>query len=104
MTQLQKQDYALGIFSSASLSSVGFDRTIFSSVESLRMDTRGDSPAARDRQMTEDWMHWLGRQERQDATPWFGMLFYDAPHGYDVPADAARAPGPILLAPLAACR
>ncbi|NWO55335.1 DUF3413 domain-containing protein [Chromohalobacter israelensis] len=90
LTQLQKQDYALGIFSSASLGSVGFDRTIFSSVESLRMDTQGDSPAARDRQMTEDWMHWLGRQERQDATPWFGMLFYDAPHGYDVPADAAQ--------------
>ncbi|WP_110650634.1 DUF3413 domain-containing protein [Salinicola peritrichatus] len=91
VTQLQKQNYALGIFSSASLDGVGFDRTIFSSVHPLRLRTQGSSPADRDRQMTDDWFEWLGKQERQeDARPWFGMLFYDAPHGYDVPADAAQ--------------
>ncbi|GHB14416.1 DUF3413 domain-containing protein [Salinicola rhizosphaerae] len=88
ITQMQKQRYALGIFSSASLDSVGFDRTIFSSVSPLRLSTQGDSPAARDRQMTEDWLDWLARQESEnDPNPWFGMLFYDAPHGYDIPPD-----------------
>lgn len=90
VTQLQKQGYALGIFASASLDGVGFDRTIFSSVDPLRLSTPGDSPAARDQKMTEDWLAWLDQQEQKDESPWFGMLFYDAPHGYDVPADAEQ--------------
>lgn len=88
ITQLQKQGYALGIFSSASLDGVGFDRTIFSSVNPLRLSTPGDSPAGRDQKMTEDWLDWLDQQEQKDDSPWFGMLFYDAPHGYDVPEGA----------------
>ncbi|WP_281506004.1 hypothetical protein [Chromohalobacter nigrandesensis] len=40
--------------------------------------------------MTEDWLQWRDQEEQKDASPWFGMLFYDAPHGYDVPADAAH--------------
>ncbi|MEC8917023.1 MAG: DUF3413 domain-containing protein, partial [Pseudomonadota bacterium] len=90
ITQLQKQGYAMGIFSSASLDGVGFDRTIFSSVNPLRLSTPGDSPAGRDQKMTEDWLDWLDQQEQQDDSPWFGMLFYDAPHGYDVPDDAEQ--------------
>ncbi|WP_110693597.1 DUF3413 domain-containing protein [Salinicola halophyticus] len=90
ITQLQKQDYAMGIFSSASLDGVGFDRTIFTSVDPLRLSTQGDSPAGRDRQMTEDWLSWVDQQEQEDDSPWFGMLFYDAPHGYDVPDDAEQ--------------
>ena len=88
ITQLQKQGYALGIFSSASLDGVGFDRTIFSSVDPLRLSTPGESPAGRDQKMTEDWLDWLDQQEQKDDAPWFGMLFYDAPHGYDVPEGA----------------
>ncbi|WP_110601578.1 DUF3413 domain-containing protein [Salinicola lusitanus] len=90
ITQLQKQGYALGIFSSASLDGIGFDRTIFSSVDPLRLSTPGDSPASRDRRMTEDWLAWFDQQAQQDDTPWFSMLFYDAPHGYDVPEGAAQ--------------
>lgn len=90
ITQLQKQGYAMGIFSSASLDGVGFDRTIFSSVSPLRLSTPGNSPAGRDQKMTEDWLDWLDQQEQQDDSPWFGMLFYDAPHGYDVPDDAEQ--------------
>ncbi|WP_251975786.1 DUF3413 domain-containing protein [Salinicola avicenniae] len=90
ITQLQQQGYSLGIFSSASLNGVGFDRTIFSSVSPLRLRTEGDSPATRDHRMTEDWLAWQTQQEQQDESPWFGMLFYDAPHGYDVPEDAAQ--------------
>ncbi|WP_110669588.1 DUF3413 domain-containing protein [Salinicola halophilus] len=86
VTELQDQGYALGIFKSASLNGVGLDRTVFSSVDSPRMMTPGDSPAARDRRLTQDWFDWLSTQEGDDDAPWFGWLFYDAPHGYDVPA------------------
>ncbi|GAB2787980.1 DUF3413 domain-containing protein [Halomonas shantousis] len=89
ITELQRQHYALGIFASASLDSVGFDRTLFASVPDLRLATPGDTPAERDRRMTEDWLAWqAARREASDA-PWFGLLFFDAPHGYSVPEEAA---------------
>lgn len=84
--QLQEQDYRLGLFASASLDSVGFDRSVFASVPELPATPQGDTPAARDRQMTETWLGWQQKRRQDDAQrPWFGMLFYDAPHGYSVP-------------------
>ncbi|MEC9482496.1 MAG: DUF3413 domain-containing protein [Halomonas sp.] len=89
VTQLQAQDYALGIFPSASLDSVGFDRTIFASVPNLRLSTSGRTPAERDRRLTEDWLSWRAEKHRSAPDqPWFGLLFYDAPHGYSVPPQA----------------
>lgn len=91
VTEMQRQDYALGIFAAASLDSVGFDRTVFSSVSPLRMGTPGETPHERDTRMTRDWLEWLDQHERvQGDRPWFGMLFYDAPHGYSVPDDAEK--------------
>lgn len=90
ITQLQTQGYELGIFSAASLDSVGFDRTVFASVPDLRLTTSGETPAGRDRRMTQDWLAWRAEQRRNAPdTPWFGLLFFDAPHGYSVPEDAA---------------
>lgn len=90
VTEMQRQDYALGIFAAASLDSVGFDRTVFSSVSPLRTGTPGETPHGRDARMTDDWLSWLDQHERVEGDrPWFGMLFYDAPHGYSVPEDAA---------------
>ncbi|MHB0774982.1 DUF3413 domain-containing protein [Halomonas sp. WWR20] len=90
LTQLQQQDYALGIFSAASLDGVGFDRTIFASVPDLRLSTPGDTPAERDRNMTQEWLAWQAEHHATTPdTPWFGLLFFDAPHGYSVPDEAA---------------
>lgn len=89
ITEMQQQGYDMGIFSAASLDSVGFDRTIFASIPDLRLTSEGDTPAARDRDMTEDWLAWQARHRRQSPNdPWFGLLFYDAPHGYSVPPQA----------------
>ncbi|MBZ9537726.1 DUF3413 domain-containing protein [Modicisalibacter tunisiensis] len=86
LEQLQANDYRLGIFASASLDSVGFDRSIFSSVTDLRDSPDGDTPAERDRLLTQAWLDWQARRRAGDAKrPWFGMVFYDAPHGYSVP-------------------
>lgn len=86
VTELQRQGYELGIFAAASLDSVGFDRSIFASVPDLGSAAPGRTPAERDRNMTESWSQWHV-QHRQQApdTPWFSLLFYDAPHGYSVP-------------------
>lgn len=89
--QLQEQNYRLGLFASASLDSVGFDRSVFASVPELPPTPEGDTPAARDRRMTETWLDWQRERRRNDAQrPWFGMLFYDAPHGYSVPEGGAE--------------
>ncbi|RKR07334.1 hypothetical protein C7446_0145 [Kushneria sinocarnis] len=87
---LQQHDYPLGIFASASLNGVGLDRTAFASVPDLRLRThQGDTPAARDAHMTEEWLEWQQNRRRDHPDqPWFGFLFYDAPHGYSVPDDA----------------
>ncbi|SFH58884.1 DUF3413 domain-containing protein [Modicisalibacter xianhensis] len=87
--QLQETGYELGIFSAASLDSVGFDRSVFASVPELPPAAQGETPAQRDRAMTESWLDWQATRRRTDSeTPWFGMLFYDAPHGYSTPQDA----------------
>lgn len=81
--QLQQQRYALGIFSNAKLTSPAFDKTVFASVDNLRIETKGRSSAERDQQLTEDWLQWLAsHQQAQSAEPFFGFLFYDAPHSY----------------------
>lgn len=93
--QLQAQDYRLGIFASASLDSVGFDRSIFASVPELPPSPSGDTPAERDRQITQRWLDWQARRRENDTgRPWFGMLFYDAPHGYSVPKGGETPFGP----------
>ncbi|MGC3874100.1 DUF3413 domain-containing protein [Halomonas sp. GXIMD04776] len=88
ITQLQEQGYEMGIFSSASLDSVGFDRSVFASIPELRPAAEGDTPVVRDRNMTEAWLEWQASRQRDNANaPWFSLLFYDAPHGYAVPDD-----------------
>lgn len=88
ITQLQAQDYALGIFAAARLTSPEFDRTIFSTVENLRLSSPGSTPAERDTSLTEEWLAWLENHQMQAPDqPFFGFLFYDAPHGYSYPKD-----------------
>ncbi|ODC03163.1 hypothetical protein BFW38_05980 [Terasakiispira papahanaumokuakeensis] len=89
VTTLQQQNYDLGIFASAKLNKPEFDRTVFASVPDLRMTSQGDSPSERDAQLTQDWLKWLSSQQSSaKQKPFFGFLFYDAPHGFDYPDDA----------------
>ena len=87
MDTLQAMDYDLGIFASAGLVSPEFDRTVFSQVKNLRSSSIGNSPAARDQNITDEWLQWLEQQQTGSTNPFFGFLFYDAPHGYSIPAD-----------------
>tara|TARA_R110001606_G_scaffold302503_4_gene449979 strand:- start:2049 stop:3614 length:1566 start_codon:yes stop_codon:yes gene_type:complete len=94
MDRLQTLDYQLGIFTSASLTDPEFNQTVFSKVNGLRLRSEGDSPAERDKNLTEDWLKWY--QERDRSKPAFSFLFYDAPHGYDFPKDYDKKYEPML--------
>jgi membrane-anchored protein YejM (alkaline phosphatase superfamily) len=83
--QLARLDYDVRAFRSAPLHSPEFDRTVFSQVNAVRMRSNGETPAAWDRDLTNDFLGYLG--SRRQAAPFFALLFYDAPHSFDHPAD-----------------
>jgi membrane-anchored protein YejM (alkaline phosphatase superfamily) len=89
--QLDKQGYEFGVFASAALTSPEFDQTIFSSVRNkIDLRTDGANKAARDLRITEKFKGFIsGRNQNNSARekPFFGMLFYDAAHGYAYPND-----------------
>jgi len=82
--QLQAAEYQLGIFTSSTLLSPAFDRTIFSSVPDLRLRSEGKRPSDRDKNSVSDFQDFLANRNKSD--PYFGFLFLDSVHGYDVPA------------------
>lgn len=80
----QAQGYRMGIFSSATLLSPAFDRTVFPSIDGLRLKSEGESPSLRDRDAIHDLKSFI--ESKPEQSPFFGFLFLDAAHGYDVPA------------------
>ncbi len=90
--QLKDNDYQFGVFTAATLTNPEFDRTVFRDVDNLRLTSEGDTPIARDIDLTEDWLQWIDQHQQQGADkPFFGFLFYDAPHGYSID-DSLPAP------------
>lgn len=81
--RLQALNYQLGLFAAAKLTSPEFDQTVFANVPNLRVTSEGNSPSARDKRLTDDWVEWY--DNRDENLPAFSFLFYDAPHGYDFP-------------------
>ena len=85
MDEFLKQGYDLGIYGSANVQNPPFDKNVFSAVPNLRLSSNGDSPSARDAEITEEWIANLDKKDGE--TPFFDFLFYDAAHGYDYPKD-----------------
>jgi membrane-anchored protein YejM (alkaline phosphatase superfamily) len=83
--ELLRQGYDLQVFRSAPLYSPEFDRTIFANVAAPRLTSEGGGPAARDADLTADFLTFL--RARRETAPFFALLFYDAPHSFDAPAD-----------------
>jgi membrane-anchored protein YejM (alkaline phosphatase superfamily) len=93
ISALADSGYQIEVFPSASLKSPEFDETVFSSVDHPRLESDGDSPAARDRDLTDDFEQFLSRDQ---SAPFFAFLFYDSPHAYDFPAGFPLAFQPSL--------
>ncbi len=82
--QFMEQYYRPGIFASSKLTSPEFNRTVFANVPNLRVQSMGDSPHARDREITNEFIN-FANTVRMHKQPFFGFLFYDSPHAYDFP-------------------
>ena len=67
--RLSKLSYDMQVFRSAPLYSPEFDRTVFSQVRPVRTFSQGKSPAARDRDLTDDFIRYL--DTRSKAAPFF---------------------------------
>jgi len=81
--ELLEHDYDIEVFRSAPLFSPEFDRTVFVELDDPRMRSEGLDPAEWDRDLTNDFLVYLDRKE--DESPFFAFLFYDAPHDFDYP-------------------
>lgn len=85
ITTLQKENYNIGIFTSAKVTAPEFDRTAFLTIKNLRISSKDGSASSRDKQLTDDWLNWY--KSRDTSKPSFSFLFFDAPHAYDFPND-----------------
>lgn len=86
MKELERQSYRMGIFASAPLVNPEFDRTIFADIRSqISLRQEGERPFQRDRTITDKMLKFIAANP-VDA-PFFGFLFYDAPHAAEHPAD-----------------
>ena len=92
--KLLHENYHMGIFSSAKLTSPPFHRTIFADIKNLRAQSKGKNTCERDRNITDEWKEWFKRIDK--SKPFFSFLFYDSPHSYSVPHDYPRIFKPIL--------
>ncbi len=93
VTTMQKEDYNIGIFTSAKVTFPEFDRTVFATIKNLRINSEGKSTPERDARLTTDWREWY--QKRDASRPTFSFLFYDSAHAYDFPKDAELKFGPV---------
>lgn len=85
ISRLQEDGYQLGIFTSARLNSPEFNTNIFSSVPNLRISSEGATKVERDRDLQRDFTAFMDNRDK--TKPFFGFLFYDAPHGQEFPKD-----------------
>ncbi|MCX7120914.1 MAG: sulfatase-like hydrolase/transferase [Gammaproteobacteria bacterium] len=78
----QANHYQLGLYASAPLISPPFDQTVFATVKNLKLSTSGKTAIDRDKKMTEEMQAFLNHAAKNQK-PFFGFLFYDAPHAYN---------------------
>lgn len=78
---LIKQNYQMGIFSSATLSFPAFDQTVFAAIKNLRKTSSGETSYERDISVTRDFQNFIAQAVKKPQ-PIFGFLFYDSAHSY----------------------
>ena len=88
MSELKRQQYRFGFFANARLTSPEFDRAIFHDLRDLiPAKTPGDSVIEREMTITANARAFV---EEKSNTPFFALVFFDAPHAYVYPAQDAR--------------
>lgn len=90
----QQLDYKHFIYGSSTLTFPEFDRTIFSALRDQLQSGQYKNSAANDIDITERFIRDLKAQPVNE--PFFGFLFFDAPHGFGIPQDYPRRFEPML--------
>ena len=81
--ELKREDYRFGLFANARLTSPEFDKTIFSSIRSqIPARTPGKTVIEREYEINRQALEFI---RQPDDRPFFGLIFYDAPHAYVSP-------------------
>ncbi len=81
LEEFQKRNFAMGIFSSASLRMPAFQHTVFHGINNLQLETPGKTPYAKDLAITQQFEKFI-EIVTQQKKPFFSFLFYDAAHSY----------------------
>jgi membrane-anchored protein YejM (alkaline phosphatase superfamily) len=87
MDELQKQDYDFNILASTYLASPEFRKTCFVNVPEYIHDSfEGENALQKDPQITDNMVEFINTRKKDK--PFFGFMFFDAPHGpYCYPED-----------------
>lgn len=96
---LKKKNFQFGIFSTATLATPSFDRTVFSNIKDLETKTNGNRPSEGDFIVSQKFNRFIDSISiKKDRKPFFGFLFYDSAHGYDYPDNYKTVFNPSLKA------
>ncbi|MCO6564297.1 MAG: DUF3413 domain-containing protein [Apibacter sp.] len=87
INEIQKQEYELSILSSSTLENPPFNKNVFSGIQNLRLESNGNSPSERDRDICNEWMKFINNYDPTENHPFFCFLFFDSAHGFDYPSD-----------------
>jgi len=88
MNEFARRGYNTALFASAPLSNPEFDKTVFAGFkERLEIRQDGETALDRDLQITRKMKNFL--LSRKPDRPFFGFLFYDAPHARQFPDEFA---------------
>ncbi|HOU66959.1 MAG TPA: sulfatase-like hydrolase/transferase [Paludibacteraceae bacterium] len=87
--ELQKENYAIKTFPSATLQNPNFAKLLFYKVPGINANTNGATTFDRDCQLTKDFVSFVDTSKVGDK-PFFAFLFYDLAHSFECPKDRAR--------------
>ncbi|MFT5502510.1 MAG: membrane-anchored protein YejM (alkaline phosphatase superfamily) [Gammaproteobacteria bacterium] len=83
--KLVSEDYRFGFFANARLTSPEFDKALFSSVsDEIPQKTKGEDVIEREYEIVRQAKQFI---EADSTDPFFGFLFFDAPHAYVYPPE-----------------
>ncbi|WP_303848957.1 DUF3413 domain-containing protein [Apibacter mensalis] len=85
--EILKQGYTLSILSSSTLENPPFNKNVFSGIQNLRLESNGNSPSERDKDIYNEWIKFINGYDSKENTQFFSFLFFDSAHGFDYPSD-----------------
>ncbi len=86
--ELKNQQYEFGFFSNARLTSPEFDKAIFSAVQQyIPENTAGETVIEREYEITRQAKSFINKNSDK---PFFGLVFFDAPHAYVNPPQDSK--------------